>query len=105
MRIGIAFTPFETRTDVILRLATQADDLGVDRVDVAEGWTHDSMILLAELALRFVLSSEALTTVTLSMGDAKEVDSAIAAADKGTLQAAVFERIYRHHGWVKNFWT
>jgi alkanesulfonate monooxygenase SsuD/methylene tetrahydromethanopterin reductase-like flavin-dependent oxidoreductase (luciferase family) len=51
-RVGIGFTPFETRTDVITRLAVQADDLGLDRVDVAEGWTHDSTILLAELAER-----------------------------------------------------
>ena len=52
MTIGIAFTPFETRTDVISRLAIRADELGLDRVSVAEGWTHDSTILLAELALR-----------------------------------------------------
>ena len=52
MRVGVGFTPFETRTDVIVRLAARADDLGLDRVEVAEGWTHDSTILLAELALR-----------------------------------------------------
>lgn len=52
MGVGVAFTPFETRIDVILRLATRADELGLDRVDLAEGWTHDSMILLAELAQR-----------------------------------------------------
>ena len=33
MRVGVAFTPFETRTDVILRLATWADELGLDRVE------------------------------------------------------------------------
>jgi alkanesulfonate monooxygenase SsuD/methylene tetrahydromethanopterin reductase-like flavin-dependent oxidoreductase (luciferase family) len=48
--VGVAFTPFETRADVILRLGRQADHLGLERVDVAEGWTHDSMILLAQLA-------------------------------------------------------
>src|SRR3954447_22940327 len=52
MRVGVAFTPFETRTDVIVRLAMRADELGLDRVDVAEGWTHDAVGLLAELALR-----------------------------------------------------
>ena len=51
-RIGVGFTPFETRTDVILRLGLQAGESGVDVVEVAEGWTHDSTILLAELALR-----------------------------------------------------
>jgi alkanesulfonate monooxygenase SsuD/methylene tetrahydromethanopterin reductase-like flavin-dependent oxidoreductase (luciferase family) len=50
--LGVGFTPFETRPDVISRLADRADDLGLDRVDVAEGWTHDATILLAEIALR-----------------------------------------------------
>src|SRR4051812_9956820 len=39
MRVGVGFTPFETRADVILRVATRADELGLDRVGVAEGWT------------------------------------------------------------------
>jgi alkanesulfonate monooxygenase SsuD/methylene tetrahydromethanopterin reductase-like flavin-dependent oxidoreductase (luciferase family) len=52
MGVGIGFTPFETRADVILRLGAQADELGFDRVEVAEGWSHDSTILLAELAMR-----------------------------------------------------
>ena len=51
-RIGVAFTPFETRADVILRLANHAESLGFDRVDIAEGWTHDSTILLAQVAER-----------------------------------------------------
>ena len=50
VRVGVAFTPFETRADVILSVALQADGLGLDRVEVAEGWTHDSTILLAEAA-------------------------------------------------------
>jgi alkanesulfonate monooxygenase SsuD/methylene tetrahydromethanopterin reductase-like flavin-dependent oxidoreductase (luciferase family) len=52
MRLGVGFTPFETRTDVIVRMAGHAEDIGLDRVDVAEGWTHDSLIVLAELAAR-----------------------------------------------------
>ena len=52
MGLGVGFTPFETRTDVIARVAGHAEDIGLDRVDVAEGWTHDSMIVLAELAAR-----------------------------------------------------
>jgi alkanesulfonate monooxygenase SsuD/methylene tetrahydromethanopterin reductase-like flavin-dependent oxidoreductase (luciferase family) len=52
MRVGVAFTPFETRADTIVRLATRADELGLARVDVAEGWTHDATILLAEIAQR-----------------------------------------------------
>jgi alkanesulfonate monooxygenase SsuD/methylene tetrahydromethanopterin reductase-like flavin-dependent oxidoreductase (luciferase family) len=50
--VGVAFTPFETRTDVVLRLAARAEALGLDRVDVAEGWTDDAFVLLAQLAAR-----------------------------------------------------
>ena len=50
--VGVAFTPFEVRTDVIARLAVHAEGIGLDRVDVAEGWTNDSMIVVAELAAR-----------------------------------------------------
>jgi len=52
MHIGIGFTPFETRADTIVQLAVQADDAGLGRVSVAEGWTNDAFILLAEMALR-----------------------------------------------------
>jgi len=78
MRVGVAFTPFETRSDVILRLANQADESDLDRVEVAEGWTHDSMILLAELALRTsridlgtsVISAWGRTPATIALGAA-----------------------------------
>jgi alkanesulfonate monooxygenase SsuD/methylene tetrahydromethanopterin reductase-like flavin-dependent oxidoreductase (luciferase family) len=78
MPLGVAFTPFETRRDVILRLAARADDLGLDRVDIAEGWTHDSMILLAELAHRTsridlgtsVISAWGRTPATIALGAA-----------------------------------
>jgi hypothetical protein len=36
MRVGIGFTPFETRADVVLRLGTRADALGFAQVGVAE---------------------------------------------------------------------
>src|SRR4029077_4068190 len=48
--IGIGFVPFETRNAVVARLAIQADEAGLASVGVAEGWTYDSTILLAELA-------------------------------------------------------
>jgi alkanesulfonate monooxygenase SsuD/methylene tetrahydromethanopterin reductase-like flavin-dependent oxidoreductase (luciferase family) len=76
--IGIAFTPFETRADVILRQAGRADALGLARVDVAEGWTHDALILAAEIAQRTerigigtsVLSVWGRTPATLALGAA-----------------------------------
>jgi alkanesulfonate monooxygenase SsuD/methylene tetrahydromethanopterin reductase-like flavin-dependent oxidoreductase (luciferase family) len=63
--LGVAFTPFETRADVIMRLAIRADMLGFRRVEVAEGWTHDATILLAEIAQR--TSRIGLATSVLSM--------------------------------------
>lgn len=49
---GIAFTPFETRADLIVRLGVSAEAQGLEQVGVAEGWTHDSTVLLAEIATR-----------------------------------------------------
>lgn len=76
--VGVAFTPFETRADVILRLASHAEDLGFDRVDIAEGWTHDSTILLAQVAERTesiglgtsVVSAWGRTPATIALGAA-----------------------------------
>ncbi|HTX09548.1 MAG TPA: LLM class flavin-dependent oxidoreductase [Solirubrobacteraceae bacterium] len=74
----MGFTPFETRSDVILRLAAEADALGVDRVGIAEAWTHDAMILLAELAAKTrqigvgtsVISAWGRTPATIALGAA-----------------------------------
>ncbi len=78
MRVGVGFTPFETRAEVIVRLAMRADEMGLDRVDVAEGWTDDAMILLAELAQRTsrialgtaVVSAWGRTPATIALGAA-----------------------------------
>jgi alkanesulfonate monooxygenase SsuD/methylene tetrahydromethanopterin reductase-like flavin-dependent oxidoreductase (luciferase family) len=77
-RVGVAFTPFEARADLILRLGGQAEELGLDRVDLAEGWTHDSMILLNQLAARTrsiglgtsVLSAWGRTPAVMALGAA-----------------------------------
>jgi alkanesulfonate monooxygenase SsuD/methylene tetrahydromethanopterin reductase-like flavin-dependent oxidoreductase (luciferase family) len=47
---GVAFTPFETRVDTMVRLALRAEALDLARVQVAEAWFHDATIVLAELA-------------------------------------------------------
>lgn len=78
MRVGIGFTPFETRADVVVRLAVRAEAAGVEAVGVAEGWTHDAVVLLAEVAQRTdrigigtsVLSVWGRTAATLAMGAA-----------------------------------
>jgi alkanesulfonate monooxygenase SsuD/methylene tetrahydromethanopterin reductase-like flavin-dependent oxidoreductase (luciferase family) len=78
MQVGIGFTPFETRSDVVVRLGARADALGLDRVDVAEGWTQDALIQIAELAQRTtriglgtsVVSAWGRTPGTMAMGAA-----------------------------------
>jgi alkanesulfonate monooxygenase SsuD/methylene tetrahydromethanopterin reductase-like flavin-dependent oxidoreductase (luciferase family) len=78
IRVGIGFTPFETRTGVILRLGALADELGLDQVDVAEAWTHDATILVAELAQR--TSRIALGTAVVSAWGRTPATMALAAA-------------------------
>ena len=78
MGLGVGFTPFETRTDVIARVARHAEDIGFDRVDVAEGWTHDSLIVLTELAAR--TSRIALGTSIISVWGRTPATMALGAA-------------------------
>jgi alkanesulfonate monooxygenase SsuD/methylene tetrahydromethanopterin reductase-like flavin-dependent oxidoreductase (luciferase family) len=74
----VGFTPFETRSDVILTVARRADELGLDFVGIAEGWTYDALILLAELALQteriqigsMVISVLGRTPATIALGAA-----------------------------------
>lgn len=42
----------ETRREVVLRVATRAEELGYTEFTVAEGWGHDAGVLLAEVAGR-----------------------------------------------------
>ena len=41
--VGIGFTPFETRSDLMVRLAVQAEELGFDHVAVPEGHPVDRL--------------------------------------------------------------
>jgi len=50
MTIGIAFTPFEDRVDVIEHAAVQAEERGFDSIGIAEAMTLDASIVLARLA-------------------------------------------------------
>jgi alkanesulfonate monooxygenase SsuD/methylene tetrahydromethanopterin reductase-like flavin-dependent oxidoreductase (luciferase family) len=50
--VGIAFTPFEDRFDVIERTAVLAEQRGFESVGVAEAMTLDAPIVLARLAER-----------------------------------------------------
>jgi len=88
MSVGIAFTPFETRVDVMVRLAVQADELGLDRVSVAEGWTHDSTVVLAEMATR--TSRIGLATSVASVWGRSPATLALAAAGLQRLSGGRF---------------
>lgn len=59
---GLGFTPFETRTEVIVAVASEADRVGYARVGVAEAMGHASPVLLTEVALA-TLRVELATTV------------------------------------------
>jgi len=49
-RVGVAVTPFQTDADATIRLAVAAEQLGYARFGSAEGWTHDAVVLLAQIA-------------------------------------------------------
>ena len=51
-RRGIALTPMETRREVIVEMAVQADRLGYELFSVPEGWGFDSTLVLTEIALK-----------------------------------------------------
>ncbi len=50
--LGVGLTPLETRRDVVLHVATRAEQLGYAEFHLAEGWGHDASVLLTEVALR-----------------------------------------------------
>jgi len=50
--LAVGLTPMETRRDVVLHVATRAEELGYTALFVAEGWGHDVSVLLAEVAVR-----------------------------------------------------
>lgn len=49
---GVGLTPLETRREVVLHVATRAEELGYDAFHLAEGWGYDAPALLAEIATR-----------------------------------------------------
>jgi alkanesulfonate monooxygenase SsuD/methylene tetrahydromethanopterin reductase-like flavin-dependent oxidoreductase (luciferase family) len=49
-RVGAGVTPFQTDADATIRLAMRAEELGYARFGAAEGWTHDAVVVLAQIA-------------------------------------------------------
>ena len=48
--VGVGVTPFHTDAEATIRLAQRAEELGYARFGTAEGWTHDAVVLLTEIA-------------------------------------------------------
>lgn len=48
--VGAAVTPFQTDAEATIRLAVRAEELGYGRFGAAEGWTHDAVVLLTQIA-------------------------------------------------------
>jgi alkanesulfonate monooxygenase SsuD/methylene tetrahydromethanopterin reductase-like flavin-dependent oxidoreductase (luciferase family) len=49
-RVGVGVTPFHTDAEATIHLAQRAEELGYARFGTAEGWTHDAVVLLTEIA-------------------------------------------------------
>jgi alkanesulfonate monooxygenase SsuD/methylene tetrahydromethanopterin reductase-like flavin-dependent oxidoreductase (luciferase family) len=77
-RVGVGVTPFQTDADATIRLAVGAEQLGYARFGTAEGWTHDAVVLLAQIA--GVTSRIGLATAVLPVWSRTPATIAMAAA-------------------------
>jgi alkanesulfonate monooxygenase SsuD/methylene tetrahydromethanopterin reductase-like flavin-dependent oxidoreductase (luciferase family) len=76
--VGVGITPFHTDDDATIRLAVAAETLGYARFGAAEGWTHDSVVLLTRIAE--VTSRIELATAVLPVWSRTPAAIAMAAA-------------------------
>ena len=76
--VGAGVTPFQTDGDATIRLAVGAERLGYARFGTAEGWTHDAVVLLAQIA--GVTSRIGLATTVLPVWTRTPAAIAMAAA-------------------------
>ena len=76
--VGVGITPFHTDDNATIRLAVAAEELGYARFGVAEGWTHDAVVLLARIA--GVTSRIGLATAVLPVWSRTPAAIAMAAA-------------------------
>ncbi len=49
-KVGAGVTPFQTDAEATIRLAVAAEKLGFARFGTAEGWTHDAVVVLTQIA-------------------------------------------------------
>lgn len=77
-RVGAGVTPFQTNAEATIRLARHAEDLGYRGFGTAEGWTHDAVVLLTQIAS--VTSRIGLATTVLPVWSRTPAAIAMAAA-------------------------
>jgi alkanesulfonate monooxygenase SsuD/methylene tetrahydromethanopterin reductase-like flavin-dependent oxidoreductase (luciferase family) len=77
-RVGVGVTPFHSEADATIRLAVRAEELGYGRFGIAEGWTQDAVVLLAQIA--GVTSRIGLATAVLPVWSRTPAAIAMAAA-------------------------
>jgi alkanesulfonate monooxygenase SsuD/methylene tetrahydromethanopterin reductase-like flavin-dependent oxidoreductase (luciferase family) len=78
MHVGAAVTPFHTDEEGTVRLAARSEELGYADFGIAEGWTHDAVVLLTRIA--GVTSHLGLATSVLSVWSRTPAAIAMAAA-------------------------
>jgi alkanesulfonate monooxygenase SsuD/methylene tetrahydromethanopterin reductase-like flavin-dependent oxidoreductase (luciferase family) len=76
--IGAGVTPFQTDGEATIRLAVAAEELGYARFGTAEGWTHDAVVLLTQIAA--ITSRIGLATTVLPVWSRTPAAIAMAAA-------------------------
>ena len=74
------------------------------RIDRLRDEAAAHAMTLVELSVRFALSRPGVSTIAVSSATPAQVDAVVAAAERGPLPDALFERICREHVWVKNFY-
>jgi alkanesulfonate monooxygenase SsuD/methylene tetrahydromethanopterin reductase-like flavin-dependent oxidoreductase (luciferase family) len=77
-RVGAGVTPFQTDAEATIRLAAAAEELGFASFGTAEGWTHDAVVLLTQIA--DATSRIGLSSAVLSVWSRTPASIAMAAA-------------------------
>ena len=82
----------DRKREVQERVQAIASDLGIEEDE------------LAETALRFILSNEAVSTVIPGMRTLRNVERNVAVSERGALDGDQLERLRANHRWVRNFY-
>jgi alkanesulfonate monooxygenase SsuD/methylene tetrahydromethanopterin reductase-like flavin-dependent oxidoreductase (luciferase family) len=87
-RVGAGITPFQTDAEATIRLAVTAEELGFASFGTAEGWTHDAVVLLTQIA--DATSRIGLSSAVLSVWSRTPAAIAMAAASLQRASAGRF---------------